>query len=658
MDQQHTEASEGAEERAQRTEARPAPGVGAPGVGSPERGENGPPTDQLRITAVQAAVAAGLTAPEAEPSSVEEDVVALPDPVEPPLPAWTDPPTGQVPRVLLDPADDLDEDRPVAPRGPSWREEASDWDDDLSLAFLVEEGEEQTDTALMAGRGPELNAEDPFDLTFADLDVPVHRTGVSAVPPVGPPAPPTVAAPAPQPVGPLVGDASPPPPSPAPDDVDVSGEEAAWAALLGDEAPPLDEEPRLGRRRAAGGLFRSRPARHRRSTVRKAAEAQDSRASIVAPFAEDSGPVFGPDPDDTISFQTAAFQASALQAEALEPTAVIAPKPAPGSGANGTGRPSRTVPGRGAPARGSARPLDRPAPRGAAAATSAGVASSAGERPASGGAPRRNARVATITGLGAGAVAILCFLAGPVAAVVLVAVALVVAAGEGYATMRSAGRRPATFLGLAAVPLAVVGTYLWGPIAVPAVFAGLVVLGFVWSMALGERASPVSDLGATVLVAVWVGALGSFAGLLLSPARFPDRHGVAFLVGVVAVTVAHDVGCYAVGARLGRHLLAPRVSPSKTWEGIAGGTVLAFLVAGLVLVHIHPFDLSVALLLAVIVCVLAPLGDLAESVVKRDLKVKDMGRLLPAHGGVFDRVDAMLFVLPAAYGLFALANLR
>jgi CDP-diglyceride synthetase len=231
------------------------------------------------------------------------------------------------------------------------------------------------------------------------------------------------------------------------------------------------------------------------------------------------------------------------------------------------------------------------------------------------------------------------------------------AAGEAFGTLRRAGRRPATLLGLLAVPALVVGSYLRGLEAIPLVVALAVVLGMVWYLLGTSRESPTVDLGATLLVICWVGVLGAFAGLLLAPGSFPHRHGVAFLVGAVVVTVAHDVGSYAAGAKLGRHHLARAISPNKTWEGFAGGTALAFLVAGLVVARIHPFAVASALGLAAIVAVLAPIGDLAESLVKRDLGVKDMGRLLPAHGGLFDRVDALLFVLPATYYLVRLAHL-
>ena len=152
-------------------------------------------------------------------------------------------------------------------------------------------------------------------------------------------------------------------------------------------------------------------------------------------------------------------------------------------------------------------------------------------------------------------------------------------------------------------------------------------------------------------------SLGSFAGLLLNPTAYPLRHGVAYLGAAVALTVAHDVGSFAVGSKLGRHRLAPRVSPGKTIEGLIGGTVLTLGLAAGVVARVHPFGIGTALALGAVVVVFAPIGDLFESVVKRDLGLKDMGRLLPAHGGVFDRIDAMLFVLPATYLLVRLVHI-
>jgi phosphatidate cytidylyltransferase len=141
---------------------------------------------------------------------------------------------------------------------------------------------------------------------------------------------------------------------------------------------------------------------------------------------------------------------------------------------------------------------------------------------------------------------------------------------------------------------------------------------------------------------------------LLDPTVFPLRHGVAYLLGAAVVTVAYDVGGYAFGSWIGQHKLAPRISPNKTWEGLIGGSLSALVIAMAVVSHLHPWDFGRAAALGVIVAVVAPVGDLVESMIKRDMNVKDMGTLLPAHGGVLDRVDALLFVLPATYILVRL----
>ena len=102
--------------------------------------------------------------------------------------------------------------------------------------------------------------------------------------------------------------------------------------------------------------------------------------------------------------------------------------------------------------------------------------------------------------------------------------------------------------------------------------------------------------------------------------------------------------------------MAPNISPNKTWEGFAGGAV-ACVLSAIVVAQIHPWTAGSAIALAVLVAVVAPLGDLAESMVKRDIGVKDMGSILPGHGGVLDRFDAMLFVLPGVYYLVELLDL-
>jgi phosphatidate cytidylyltransferase len=141
---------------------------------------------------------------------------------------------------------------------------------------------------------------------------------------------------------------------------------------------------------------------------------------------------------------------------------------------------------------------------------------------------------------------------------------------------------------------------------------------------------------------------------VLDPTAFPHRHGLAYLLGAIAATVAYDVGGYAFGSWVGSRKLAPRISPNKTVEGLAGGCFTAVVISIVVVSHMAPWTLPHALELGLVVSVFAPLGDLAESMIKRDLRVKDMSTLLPAHGGLLDRVDALLFVLPATYILVRL----
>jgi phosphatidate cytidylyltransferase len=165
-----------------------------------------------------------------------------------------------------------------------------------------------------------------------------------------------------------------------------------------------------------------------------------------------------------------------------------------------------------------------------------------------------------------------------------------------------------------------------------------------------RRAEPVRSVAATLFVFCWVGVFGSFAAALLAPSLFPERTGIAYLLGALIAAVAYDVGALGTGAWLGRHPMS-RVSPGKTWEGALGGAVAAVVFAVAVVRLVHPWTLGEAAVLGVVVAVVSPIGDLAESLVKRQLGLKDMGRILPGHGGLLDRVDGLLFVLPATYYL-------
>jgi len=160
-------------------------------------------------------------------------------------------------------------------------------------------------------------------------------------------------------------------------------------------------------------------------------------------------------------------------------------------------------------------------------------------------------------------------------------------------------------------------------------------------------ARPLANVAVTVMTLLWVGLLGSFAALMLR-----EPHGKGLFFGVVIVAVVSDVVAYFAGRGFGHRPLAPRISPGKTVEGLIGGT-LAALVAGVVVGHsLAPWGgVKHGLLLGVVVAALAPVGDLFESLIKRDLDIKDSGSTLAGHGGLLDRIDSVLVVLPAAYYL-------
>lgn len=271
----------------------------------------------------------------------------------------------------------------------------------------------------------------------------------------------------------------------------------------------------------------------------------------------------------------------------------------------------------------------------------------------------RNMWVALGTGLLFGGVSLLMFKEGTVSSLALCVVLVTVAAAELFSALRRAGYVPATLLGLAGTVFVMIAAYLRGVSGIVLSLVLVMVFTMLWYLAGVVRQRPVPNISVTLLGFAWVGILGSFAGLLLDPSAFPHRHGVAFLVAAGLVTVAHDIGGLMVGRAFGAkaHLLAPRVSPKKTWEGLVGASVLAIAVSMVIVRFISPWSASSALGLALIVVVVAPLGDLCESMVKRDLGLKDMGSLLPGHGGMLDRVDAVLFVLPAVYYMVMLAHI-
>lgn len=184
--------------------------------------------------------------------------------------------------------------------------------------------------------------------------------------------------------------------------------------------------------------------------------------------------------------------------------------------------------------------------------------------------------------------------------------------------------------------LMLVGAYIWG---LPAMATLLAVTA--WGLMLwrlrGGVGGFVRDTTAGVFTAVYLPFLAGFVMLLLKPDDGPLR-----VLTFILVTIASDIGGYFVGILAGKHPMAPVISPKKSWEGFAGSAVFCVGAGWASVVFLLDGDWWVGVLLGLVAVVMATLGDLSESVIKRDLGIKDMGSIIPGHGGLMDRLDSLL----------------
>ena len=189
------------------------------------------------------------------------------------------------------------------------------------------------------------------------------------------------------------------------------------------------------------------------------------------------------------------------------------------------------------------------------------------------------------------------------------------------------------------------GAFFAGPRVMVAVFAATVLLALVWRLPGGADGF-LRDVTATVFCLVYAPLLAGFVALLLRPGD-----GARAVLTFVIVTIASDIGGYAVGVLAGRHPMAPSISPKKSWEGFAGSTVSCVVAGALCVDLLLHGAWWVGVVLGALAVVAATLGDLVESLVKRDIGVKDMGSLLPGHGGMMDRLDSLLFCAPVVWAV-------
>jgi len=225
----------------------------------------------------------------------------------------------------------------------------------------------------------------------------------------------------------------------------------------------------------------------------------------------------------------------------------------------------------------------------------------------------------------------------------LVAIAAVLALHEYALVIRSL--RPLVLAAYAGAILALLGARLGGIDWTVAGFLATLPFAFVLHWIATTRQSATVAIASTVLGAAWVG-LG-LAHLLLIR-EIPNNGRLAAFTVLLAVW-AGDTAAFFAGRLLGRHKLAPTLSPGKTWEGFVAGTVATVFVAFVALYKQDYVSIGESIALGAVIAVAAPLGDLFESAVKRDMQVKDSGRLLGGHGGMLDRLDAPLFAAVASY---------
>jgi phosphatidate cytidylyltransferase len=225
----------------------------------------------------------------------------------------------------------------------------------------------------------------------------------------------------------------------------------------------------------------------------------------------------------------------------------------------------------------------------------------------------------------------------------LAAVAGLIALHEFYVMTRTL--RPLVLAGYTGMVLALLGAQLGGTTWMLGGFLLTVALAFLLKGISETRQSLTVAVATTVLGTAWIG-LGLGFVLLL---RDIPEHGRLAIFAVLLAVFAADTLAYFTGRLIGRHKLAPVLSPGKTWEGLVASTLAAVLVPFFALYHQDFLSIADSLVLGAVIAVVAPVGDLFESAIKRDVGVKDSGRILAGHGGVLDRLDAHLFAVAASY---------
>jgi phosphatidate cytidylyltransferase len=267
----------------------------------------------------------------------------------------------------------------------------------------------------------------------------------------------------------------------------------------------------------------------------------------------------------------------------------------------------------------------------------------------------RNLPAAIAVSLLLGGIVIATLIFAPRGWLVILAVAMPIATHEVTKRLREAG------YSIPLIPLLLGGqamiwlTWPFGPAGALGAYGGTVLVCLIWRLlSQGLDSQPVNylrDVAVTIFVATWIPLFGAFGALLV----YPDpREGASRVFAFMLAVVFSDVGGYAAGVLFGKHRMVPAISPKKSWEGLAGSLVCGTTAAVLAVTFIMHKPWWVGIPLGLMLVITATLGDLVESQFKRDLGIKDMGTLLPGHGGLMDRIDG---ALPSAVATWIVLSL-
>ncbi len=260
----------------------------------------------------------------------------------------------------------------------------------------------------------------------------------------------------------------------------------------------------------------------------------------------------------------------------------------------------------------------------------------------------RDLRAAIGVGVLLGAVVLASLVVWKPAFVVVVTVGIALGVWELIEALRW-GRIIAPVVPTMAAAIALVPvTYLFGPQGLSVGFAVSCLAILLWRTASGADGA-IRDVAGGVFITAYVPLMAGLAILLVAE---PD--GVARIIVFILVTISSDIGGYAVGATFGRHPMAPALSPKKSWEGFAGSMLSCVVLAVISVMTMLDGAWWAGVLLGVAVACFATMGDLAESTLKRDLGIKDMGTMLPGHGGLMDRLDSLVMTIPVTFAVLTI----